>query len=143
MTLEKLLYDHLRADATLAGLTGGRVYIVQMPQQPVYPLIRYQRISTQRMYANTGASASTTWTRFQFDLAATGADGSVVALQLRDALLGALQNFDGSNQPASPAVPSNQAPNFALQEMMTAWPASPQPIFVYRVDVRIFAGKGA
>lgn len=93
MTIEADIRTALTGHAGLSALVGTRIYPDKLPQNPTYPAIVYQRISTPRAQAISGTVASAA-PRFQFSIYAkdasgvTGYDKSIaVATQLRAALL--------------------------------------------------------
>lgn len=139
MTLEQQIYDALIADAGINGVIGQRLYLVQLPQNPTYPVAAYQRISTQRIYSHSpqAAQASTGWSRFQFTCWASGATGGQVALAFRLALQNALQTFNAWALPTSPEV-FLQYPNFILDERMGVEPQTNPPLFKAIIDAKIW-----
>lgn len=54
--IEDGLYAHLIAYAGLAALIGDRVYPLKAPQDAIYPLLNYQRISGPRVHSHNGPS---------------------------------------------------------------------------------------
>ena len=48
MSIEAGLRALLAADATIAGMVGGRIYPITLPQSPTYPALTYHRASTVR-----------------------------------------------------------------------------------------------
>lgn len=57
MGLGTVVRTLLLGDATVAGLIGTRVYPVTIPQNPVFPVITYQRISRLDVASQDGPSA--------------------------------------------------------------------------------------
>ena len=91
MSLEAELYARLTADGGVSALVVTRVYPDVLPQGVTYPAIRYQRISTARLY-NLGGKADQADTRFQIDCYATTRIG---AIALADAVRAALDSQTG------------------------------------------------
>lgn len=49
MKAEKVVYERLTTHAGVSGLVGTRVYPLVLPQNPTYPCIMYQRVSSSRV----------------------------------------------------------------------------------------------
>jgi hypothetical protein len=91
-TLEEGLVGYLRADPAVAALTGTRQYFNRLPQNPVYPSLRLQRVSTPRLMTLGGPSGLAA-PRFQIDCYA---DHHAEALALAEAVRAALDGFHGA-----------------------------------------------
>ena len=88
MTLEEGLFAYLTAVPGIAAQAGTRVYPAPAPEDPTYPLIVYQRISTVRVRSMTGPS-QLAQARMQINAhAATYATAKTLADELRNALDG-------------------------------------------------------
>ncbi len=88
MTIEEGLYSYLSGYAGLTALVGTRIYPLVMPQNVTMPAIRYQRISSSRIYSHDGPN-KLTHPRFQFScFAESYATAKAVANQVRFALAG-------------------------------------------------------
>ncbi len=87
MAIEADLFAALTGHAGLSALVGSRVYPLILPQNPTYPAVTYQRISTPMAQVVTGAVAAAS-TRFQVNVWANTYSSAVnVAAQIRAALL--------------------------------------------------------
>lgn len=87
MSIEADIYSSLTAHAGLSALIGTRLYPVLLPQNPTYPAVTYQRVSTPRAQAINGTVASA-GPRFQFAAwASTYSSAVSVAAQVRAALI--------------------------------------------------------
>lgn len=54
MTIEEGLYSWLTGNADISALCGDRVYPDKLPQEPTYPAMTYQRITTGLPMAHDG-----------------------------------------------------------------------------------------
>jgi hypothetical protein len=68
--IEQALRDLIVANVTINALVSGRVYPVTAPQKPTFPLIVFNRISTERQFTHQG-NAHLAAARFQFTAFAT------------------------------------------------------------------------
>lgn len=66
MSLETTLVTLLTGHAGLGALIAGRLYPLALPQTPTLPAVVYSRISTRRIYSQSGFS-NLSRPRFQFD----------------------------------------------------------------------------
>lgn len=66
MSIATDLRAFLLADPILAGLIGGRLYPLRLPQRPAVPALTYQWISGHRVHSTDGASGLA-GPRVQFD----------------------------------------------------------------------------
>lgn len=140
MTTEQQLRTALLADPGVQALIGSRLYVVQLPQNPTFPCVAYQRIATTPLNVHVlgNRQASTGTARFQFTIFAATQTGAQSVLEIADALKAALQTFNLGQQPQSPSI-LRGAPNFVLNEFMRIDPdIAPQPVFVAVLDTRIW-----
>lgn len=54
MTIEAALRTYLLADSSISAIVATRIYFQYLPQNPVFPLIRFQVISDESNYTNDG-----------------------------------------------------------------------------------------
>lgn len=66
-TVEEGLIDHLEADANITAIVGTRIYIKDVPQEPTYPLIVYERQSTERLAFGLDGPSGLTIVRLSID----------------------------------------------------------------------------
>ena len=95
-TAEAAIYSILTTGSpnAVAAIVGTRVYPDVLPQNAVYPSIRYQRISTPRsQYRTLDGRASYASPRFQLDCYALSRSS---ALDLAQAVYGLLEGFTGT-----------------------------------------------
>lgn len=91
--MEAALFKHLSTQAGVTALVGTRIYPLVLPQNVAYPAIRYQRISTPRVYSKSGPSGDSR-PRLQIDCwALTYGD----AKRLADAVETAMKGFAGTH----------------------------------------------
>lgn len=87
VTPRQAVYAHLQADASVAGLVGGRIYHQVPPLDATYPLIVLNTISS--VDERDLAGVAFTRTRIQVTaMAATLKDAEVIALAVRKSLEG-------------------------------------------------------
>jgi hypothetical protein len=55
--IEKAIYSILTGDSDVSALVGTRVYPVNIPQNPTYPLVSFSRVSGNRVASMSGASS--------------------------------------------------------------------------------------
>lgn len=95
---EESLVAILKGDATVAGLVGNRIFPKILPQNVIYPAVRYQRISTARdqfrVLSRSGGKATRQQSRIQVD---SWALTEAVAQQVGAAVRGALDGFAGTS----------------------------------------------
>jgi len=87
MSIEGAIYDRLSNYANLTALTSTRIYNAEMPQNPTYPAVVFERIDDSpvaAMGSNTGLNESR-WLVYAF--ASTRASMIDVAAQIEAALL--------------------------------------------------------
>jgi hypothetical protein len=93
--VETLLRAALIANGTFTALAGQRVYAEVMPQNPTYPAVVYNRITTERdsaMGADSGLVAAVV--QFTcFAQSGAGVSGYDAALALANAVRGVVQRF--------------------------------------------------
>jgi len=88
MDIMEALRAFLLADAGVAGLVGERVFVTEAPQDAALPLVVLKRVSTPRVYAQTGPSGLA-WPRVQITArAARQAEAVAVAKAVRTAVNG-------------------------------------------------------
>jgi len=86
MIINDAIYTHLIRHAGLAALIVERCYPIRLPQEPTYPAVTYQRISTVPTYSQDGDS-NLDRGRWQFSCwARTHTAAEAVAAQVRTAL---------------------------------------------------------
>jgi len=88
MVIEEGLHAYLVGHAGLTALVGARVYPLKAPDDAMYPLVVYQRISGPRVYSHDGASGLS---HPRFQLTSWGEiypDAKAVAKQVRLAMSG-------------------------------------------------------
>jgi hypothetical protein len=86
--IEDALFERLKTFAGLMALVSTRIYPVQAPQNPIFPLVVYQRITTTVPH-NMGADLGPEAPYFQLNSWARGRDytqAKAVAAQVRAAL---------------------------------------------------------
>lgn len=139
MTLEQQLHDALLADSGVTAIIGDRLYLVQLPQNPVYPAATYQRITTIPVYVHTlgGGQGQIGYARFQITGWHSGASSGKQSDDFARAVLAALQTFNAFALPSSPLV-LTQAPNFLLSRRMQVEPGTQPPIFKAILDVKLW-----
>lgn len=54
--IEDALYSKLSGDSSISSIVGTRIYPVKMPDDPTFPVITYQRISSIREPTMSGRS---------------------------------------------------------------------------------------
>jgi len=92
MTIEEALRTYLLADANISSLVSTRIYYQYLPQNPVYPLIRYQVISDESLYSNDG-DIGLDRPRIQFD---SDSDDSEQCIALAGLIRKRLSGFRGA-----------------------------------------------
>jgi Protein of unknown function (DUF3168) len=143
VSVESILRADLLADPGLSALIGDRLYLVQLPQNPVYPCGIYQRVSTIPMYVQTrgrspllGGQATVGWARFSFSFWSNdGAQGGAIVESIALALMAAMENVNLCALPQSPAVVT-QAPNFLITRRMGIEPQTEPPLFKVLLDFK-------
>lgn len=96
MTLDQALFNYLSTFAGLTALIGTRVYPRVLPQNPTYPAVTYQRVSSTRM-RTMGAPLLGAEPRIQFTIwAETHLAARAIATQLRAALEGYTGTMGGA-----------------------------------------------
>lgn len=65
MTISTAIFSRLSGDATVSGLVGTRIYPQTLPQEPTYPAITYDRVSTRAIQCRGNGSYKAS--RWQFD----------------------------------------------------------------------------
>lgn len=87
--LEESIYAHLSTVAAVSTLAGTRIYPVFLPQDPTYPAISYQRISSQPQVA-IGGFCNLDNPRIQIDCWASSYSAvKSLAEAVRDAMMSA------------------------------------------------------
>lgn len=88
MIIEEGLVAYIPTVTAVHALIVARFYPLRLPENPTYPAVTYQRISTPRIHAHTGPS-HLAYPRFQLDCYATTYLGAkAVATAIRVALDG-------------------------------------------------------
>jgi hypothetical protein len=129
--IEQDLHDYMTADAGISALVGGKVYPVEMAEEPVYPVITYQKISGAREHTLDGAPTSAT-PRWQItSWGRTYAEAKALA----DAVEAA---FDGK---LGPPVPGSPIQGMFVLDAHDAFETVPQ-VFMCPVDVQLFYNPG-
>lgn len=139
-SLESKIYSALVADPDLFELIGARLHLVQIPQNPTFPCVRYQRISTQRLVRGGAPGPdqqSVGWARIQFDCYADGPSGGQTALEVFDALRKAMLTFNAAAAANSPKT-LTQSPNTIINDQMMIYAELRQPVMWYRADFRVW-----
>ena len=96
MSIKETLYTHLTGHAGLSALISTRLYPRHLPQNPVYPAVTYERISTPRIKVMGGVSGIA-YPRFTFTAWSDDVDEcDAVAEQLRAALDAYWGTVDGT-----------------------------------------------
>jgi len=90
-TITTSLYTYLAADGGITALASTRIYPVVIPQNPTFPLITYQVVSTPVLHTLDGTSAPNS--RIQIDC---WAETALAAHGLADAVETALDNYSGT-----------------------------------------------
>lgn len=98
MSIERSIFEHLKANAGVFALVADRIYDQRRPQNPVYPCIVFLRISTPRDITHDGPSGLAS-PRFEFDCYALD---ETAAGQVADAVRLALNGFSGSMGTGAP-----------------------------------------
>lgn len=111
------------------------MYLLQLPQRPVYPCVRYQRISTVPL--TTMDQSVTQWqqagrARFQIDVYASGASGGAQTDTVVRAIATALKSFNGWSISGDTGYPN--APNLLVNRSMGIEPNTQPPLFKDRSD---------
>jgi hypothetical protein len=68
--IENYIFQHLSTTAGITGKVSARIYPVRAPQNPTFPYIVYQRISTNPEYSISGFGSLSN-VSIQFDCYAT------------------------------------------------------------------------
>lgn len=144
---EQLLYQHLIADAAVLAAVGRdgagnpTIYDDQPPPGVVdgyYPYIRFQRITTNRLYVHSPAAGtangSNSWIRMQFDIVAKGASSRAQCDSVTRILIASLGTFTNG------APNTSGAPNFVLNERGSTQPQVEGVPRVESIDVRMWNG---
>lgn len=138
MTPEAKLRAGLLANAAYNSAIGGRLVAVQIPENPVYPITAYQRISTVTTNVHGGLGTDVPdvgWCRFQFTTLAKSKTGLEDVVVIGQKLKEALRTFNCLDN----AAPLTQAPNFVLNEQVTLQ-AQPSglPVAVLMLDAKVY-----
>lgn len=141
MSVESILRAELLSDAGLSALIGDRLYLVQLPQNPIYPCGIYQRVSTTPLYIQTrgrnpltGGQATIGQVRFSFTFWSNdGAQGGAIVESIALALMAAMENVNLIALPTSPATITN-APNRLITRRMGIEPNTQPPLFKALLD---------
>lgn len=87
--IEETLFSRLRENTTVSGLVNNRIIPINLPDDPVYPTITYNRISTEHMHTVPGVPFDLKRAVFQFSVWSDDFDEIIlVASGVRDALDG-------------------------------------------------------
>jgi hypothetical protein len=147
MSLEQQLYSSLVADIGVSALIGARFYGLQLPQGPdglVFPAGVYQRVSTVPLYTHTrgrspleGGQATVGRARMALKFWSDSASGYAVCLQIYEAVMAAMENFNAIALPTSPAIIA-QAPNRLLSAIFDDESNTQPPLSRLRMDFEIW-----
>ncbi len=135
-SLETRFRAAILGNAGVSALIGDRMDDRQLAQNPIYPCVRYQRISTIFLYSQERGSeqGGVGWARFQVDcLAIIGDDADAIATAISQAL----QTFNLWSPPASPVV-VNTAPNSVLNRRAAIEPNTQPPVFKTILDIKVW-----
>lgn len=58
MTVATSFYSYLSNAPSLTALVGNRIYPIMLPQDAVFPAITYNRVTTPKMYVQSGFTYS-------------------------------------------------------------------------------------
>lgn len=138
ISVENQLRTGLLADAGVAGIIGNRLYLVQLPQNPVYPSACYQRIATVPLYTQDNDLQGTVgWARFRvygfFEGKNSGNDSEAFA----QAVTAALQTFNCGQPQQSPPV-LGTPPNYVIGRKMEVQPQTQPPIYMSVIDIKLW-----
>lgn len=98
--IEQGIHWHLKQTVAVSTLVSSRIYPDLLPQEPTYPCVSYQRISTYRYPVYHGPSGAAA-PRFQIDSwAATYAGAKTLAAAVRVAM----DAYHGSMSPMTVGV---------------------------------------
>ena len=140
--LETIIRQSLLSVPELTSLIGERLYLVQLPQEPTYPAMTFQRISTvpystmNQLGTYAPGWQGMGWARFMFCAWGNGPNSGVEMDQVARALQLAMSTFNASALPWSPET-LTQAPNFMMTRSMSIEPQTDPPLFKARIDYRI------
>jgi hypothetical protein len=96
VSIRGAIFGRLSAWPALVDLVGSRVWPNVLPEDPDFPAVVYQRISTARVHTHDSAGGLAT-TRIQFTCYGTSGDqAEEVADQVRAALDGLRGTFSGT-----------------------------------------------
>ncbi len=92
MTIEEGLYVFLTNNEAISALLASRVYLLRLPQNPIYPAVVYKVISEKQPMTHGGTPGDLVTIRVQFDC-----HGGRYALskQLKNVLKAELDGFNG------------------------------------------------
>jgi len=139
MTLEQNLRENMLAAPGFTSAVPGGLW-GKVPQNPTYPVVQFQRISTPRIYTQDQLSNSrwggAGWARFQFTAFANDAAAGLDQAQATaDAIRAAIKTFDLSQETGAPFL---HAPNFVISERAGEIPDTMPPVYTQMLDVRVF-----
>lgn len=139
VSVEQLVYASLSGNAGFNALIGNRFYELQLPQNPAYPCVAYQRISTVRQSTLDQGSGTVGvgWCRFQFTIWCRGPSAGEQADTVARAIQAAMRTFSAYQLPSSPYVLLS-APNIQLSDRAMVEPKTNPPLFKRMVDWQIF-----
>lgn len=103
-SVETVLIAALKANATIAAMTAGRISVWGGLQDPAYPYVTIQRISTPTAEHLNGP-ATLQWPRIQFDIWATKA---TEAMDVAEAIRTAIDNVAVAGNPGFTATFQDQ-----------------------------------
>jgi hypothetical protein len=143
VSFEISLRSALINDAGVSALIGDRLYHAQLVESPVYPAGTLQRAGTNPFYVQTrgrgnlvGGQATMGWVRISLAFWTTGAAAAETGESIAQAIMAAMENFNNSAQPTSPAVIFS-APNYLVTRRSGVEPGTQPPLFKELLDFRM------
>jgi hypothetical protein len=139
VSVEQQIRAGLLAQSSITDIIGNRLYLVQLPQNPVYPSAAYQRVTTVPLYTQENALQGTVgYVRFQITGFFQGADSGQQSETFAQAVTEALETFNcATGPPASPPV-LGTPPNYVLGRRMLVQPQTQPPIFMCVLDAKLW-----
>jgi hypothetical protein len=138
VSVEQQIYNGLLAQPGVTGIIGDRLYLVQLPQNPVYPCAAYQRVATVPLYTQENANQGTVgYVRFQFTGFFQGASSGQQSDAFAQAVTAALETFNCAMGAQSPPV-LGTPPNYVIGRRMLVQPQTQPPIFMCVIDAKLW-----
>ncbi len=139
MTLEQNLRENVLAAPGFTSAVPGGLW-GKLPQNPTYPVVQFQRITTNRMFTQDQISnprwGDCGWARFQFTCFSNDASAGLDQAQATaDVVRAALKTFDLSQETGAAFT---HAPNFVVGERAGEVPDTMPPVYTQMLDVRVF-----